>query len=176
VPPDSSPPPGRANAGKPNSHAEVGIWHAAASAAGAEDCRPGKRRDKQQRASMVGSKARLRACSGLAVICPRQGSRPRRRVLLRSCPARRLPDPGPGHQPWTGPLEGEGRGGRACWGQAPEQRRSAWPRAKLGATSSTARTKHNTTAGRLLTTLRSLTVIHIQPPGSGVATSEAHPS
>ena len=26
------------------------------------------------------------------------------------------------------------------------------------------------------TTLRSLTVIHIQPPGSGVATSEAHPS
>jgi hypothetical protein len=36
--------------------------------------------------------------------------------------------------------------------------------------------EHNTTAGRLLTTLRSLTVIHIQPPGSGVATSEAHPS
>jgi hypothetical protein len=36
----------------------------------------------------------------------------------------------------------------------------------------------NTTplSGWLLTTLRSLTVIHIQPPGSGVATSEAHPS
>jgi hypothetical protein len=36
---------------------------------------------------------------------------------------------------------------RACWGQAPEQRRSAWPRALLGAMSSTARTKHNTTVG-----------------------------
>jgi hypothetical protein len=35
------------------------------------------------------------------------------------------------------------------WGQAPEQRRSAWPRAKLGAMSSTAGTKRNTQpAGR----------------------------
>ena len=31
--------------------------------------------------------------------------------------------------------------------QAPEQRRSAWPRAKLGATSSTAGMKHNTPPG-----------------------------
>jgi hypothetical protein len=44
---------------------------------------------------------------------------------------------------------GEGRGGRACWEQAPEQRRSAWPRAKLGAMSSTVGTKRNTQpAGR----------------------------
>ena len=31
-------------------------------------------------------------------------------------------------------------------------------------------------AGRLLTTLRSLIIVHIQPPGLGVGTSEAHPS
>ena len=61
---------------------------------------------------------------------------------------------------------GRGRGERACWGQVPEQRRSAWPRAKLGAMSSTAGIKHNTPPGRLRTTLRSLTVIHLQPPGS----------
>ncbi len=36
-------------------------------------------------------------------------------------------------------------------GTGPEQRCSAWPRAKLGAMSSTAGTKHNTLPGRLLT-------------------------
>jgi hypothetical protein len=110
-----------------------------------------------------------------AVTRPRLEEPARKRVFLRSCLARRLPDPGPGHNPWTGPSRGKGaEDGRVCWGQAPEQRCSAWPRAKLGAMSFTARTKHNTLPGRLLTTLRSLTVIHIQPPGSGVGTSEAH--
>jgi hypothetical protein len=54
-------------------------------------------------------------------------------VFLQTCPGRRLPAPGPGHEPGTGPLEGDmGRAGdhEACWGQAPEQCRSARPRVK----------------------------------------------
>jgi hypothetical protein len=47
--------------------------------------------------------------------------------------------------------------GRACWGQAPEQRRSAWPRAKLGAMSSPAR--RSTTHSRPATNRLSLRVV-----------------
>src|SRR5215211_1587460 len=39
------------------------------------------------------------------LLCPEE--LPLRWLLLRTCPARRLPAPGPGHEPWTGPPKGE---------------------------------------------------------------------
>jgi hypothetical protein len=126
------------------------------------------------RASKIGSQRAERipvrsVCSygGVLCCCRAMSASCRRRVLLRSCPARRLPDPGPGHNPWTGPSQRRGPRMNGPAGDRPQSNAApAWPRAKLGATPSTAGTKHNTLPGRLLTTLRSLTVIHIQPPGS----------
>jgi len=71
--------------------------------------------------------------TSLVTTCCDQRSHHQRWVVLRGCPGRRLPAPGPGHEPGTGPLKGEmGRAGdhEACWGQAPEQCRSARPRVK----------------------------------------------
>jgi hypothetical protein len=69
--------------------------------------------------------------AGRPIRCDRR-SRHQRWVFLRTCPGRRLPAPGPGHEPWTGPPKGiwAGAGLRVCWGQAPEQCRSARPRVK----------------------------------------------
>ena len=47
-------------------------------------------------------------------------------------------------------------------GQAPEQRCSAWPQQEAQGHVVYSQDEHITTAGRVHTTLRSLTVIHIQ--------------
>ena len=96
-----------------------------------------------------------------AVTCPRLEEPARGRVLLRSCLGGVCPIQvqGTTHGPALPGVGAEDE--RACWGQAPGQRCSAWPRAKLGAMSSTA--GRNTTRCRAgCLPIRSLRVIHPQ--------------
>src|SRR5215216_6187030 len=71
---------------------------------------------------------------------------PLRWLLLRTCPARRLPAPGPGHEPWTGPPKAVGRGlgmtGLLGTGPRAMPLRAA-PGEKLGAAACAAEIKRN---------------------------------
>src|ERR671912_1488500 len=67
-------------------------------------------------------------------------------LFLRTCPARRLPALGPGHEPWTGPPKGD-MGGPGITGLLGTGLRAmplrAAPGEKLGAAACAARTKRN---------------------------------
>jgi hypothetical protein len=82
--------------------------------------------------------------AGRPIRCDRR-SRHQRWVFLRTCPGRRLPAPGPGHEPWTGPPKGiwAGPGITGLLGTGPRAMPlRAAPGEKLGA-AACARTKRN---------------------------------